>query len=313
MKAIVQHRYGPPPEATSLDEVANPIPGNGDVLVRVQAAGVNALDWHYVEGKPYVARMAMGRGRPKDPIRGVDVAGRVEAVGADVKAIKPGDDVVGWCAGAFAEFASAPEDHFVAKPPAMTYVEAAALPVAGVTALQGLRDKGGLKPGQHVLINGAGGGVGTYAVQLGKALGAEVTAVSKHVELMASLGADHVIDYTREDFTKGHDRYDLVFDNGGSHAVSAVRRSLKPGGTLVHNSGASMPRIAMAVLLSRMGRKVYTFLAQLNQKDLLYLTELVNAGKVRSIVDRTFPLAETAAAIAYVEAGKARGKVIVTV
>ena len=313
MKAIVQRRYGPPEQTLTLAEVTQPMPGRDEVLVRVRAASVNALDWHTVEGKPYVARMSTGRARPKFPIRGVDVAGRVEAVGADVKAIKPGDDVVGWCAGAFAEYAVASQDQFVGKPAALSYEESAALPVAGVTALQGLRDKGGLTAGQHVLINGSGGGVGTFAVQIGKALGAEVTAVSKHVELMNSLGADHVIDYTREDFTKVNNRYDLVFDNGASHPLSAVRRTLKAGGTLVLNSGASMPRIAMAIVLSRMGRRVHIFLAHLNQKDLLYLTGLVDTCQLRPIVDRIFPLEETAAAIAYVEAGKARGKVIVNV
>lgn len=313
MKAIVQHRYGPPDKALSLDEIPTPVAGDRDVLVRVRAAGVNALDWHYVEGKPVVARAAMSRGEPKIRVRGVDVAGTVEAVGKDVQSLRPGDDVFGWCAGAFAELASGPEDHFVAKPSSLSYEEAAAVPVAAVTALQGLRDKGRLQSGQQVLINGAGGGVGTFAVQIAKALGGNVTAVSRNAELMRSLHADVVIDYTRENFTKNAARYDLVFENGGSHPLSAVRRTLKPGGILVYNSGASMRRVAMAQLLSRLGQRVYMFLANLNHADLMVIRRFIEEGKVRPIVDRAFTLAQTPAAISYVETGSARGKVVVTV
>jgi len=313
VKAIVQHRYGAPDQALSLDEIPAPEPGDHDVLIRVRAAAVNALDWHYVEGKPVIARAAMSRGEPKIRVRGVDVAGTVEAVGKAVESLRPGDEVFGWCAGAFAELAATPEDHLLTKPSSLSFEEAAAVPVSAVTALQGLRDKGRLQSGQQVLINGAGGGVGTFAVQIAKALGGSVTAVSRNVDLMRSLHADVVIDYARDDFTKGNARYDLVFENGGSHPISAVRRTLKPGGILVYNSGASMRRVAIAQLLSRLGQKVYMFLANLNHADLMVIRGFIEDGKVRPIVDRAYPLAETPAAIAYVESGSARGKVVVTV
>jgi NADPH:quinone reductase-like Zn-dependent oxidoreductase len=313
MKAAVQDRYMSP-EGLRLSEIEKPVIGDGDVLLRVRAAGVNPLDWHYVRGTPFVARFAMGMPKPKDTIRGVDVAGRVEAVGKDVTHLQPGEDVFGWCAGAFAEYASGPEDHFVGKPETMTYEEAAAVPVAAVTALQGLRNIGKLQSGQRVLINGASGGVGTFAVQIAKALGAEVTGVcsSPNVELVKSIGADHVFDYARDDFTKAADRYDLILDNAGNHPISAVRRTLVPAGTLVFNSGSSMPRIAMAALLSRAGQKVFTYLARLNHDDLAFICSLMESGKVRSVIDRTYPLEEIGAAIAYVEAGHVRGKVVVT-
>ena len=312
MRAAVQERYGPP-EDLRLTEVEKPIMGEGDVLVRVLAAGVNPLDWHLVRGTPFIARMAMGTPRPKVAIRGVDVAGRVEAVGKAVTRVRPGDDVFGWCNGAFAEYASGPEDHFLTKPKTMTHEEAAAVPVAAVTALHGLRKVGNLQAGQRVLINGASGGVGTFAVQIAKALGAEVTGVcsSRNVDLVKSIGADHVIDYTREDFTKAPERYDLILDNAGSQPISALRRALVSGGTLAYNSGASMPRIAMAALLSRMGQKVFTFVAQVNHDDLAFISSLIDSGKVRSVIDRTYPLDEIGAAIAYVEAGHVRGKVVV--
>jgi len=314
VKAIVQDRYGPP-EDLRVKDIHEPVVGDRDVLLRVRAAGVNPLDWHYVRGAPYVARLSMGRPRPKVGIRGVDVAGRAEAIGKDVTHLRPGDDVFGWCDGAFAEYASAPEDHFVAKPANMTYEEAAAVPVAAVTALRGLRDVGKLQSGQRVLINGAAGGVGTFAVQIAKSFGGEVTGVcsSRNVDMVKSIGADHVIDYTREDFTTRGERYDLILDNAGNHSLSAVRRALTAGGTLVYNSGASMRRIAMAWLLSRMGQKVFTFLAVPNHDDLVVIGALIESGKLRSAIDRTYPLQETGAAIAYVEAGHARGKVVVTV
>jgi NADPH:quinone reductase-like Zn-dependent oxidoreductase len=313
MKAAVQERYLPPADLR-LAEIGKPVMGDGDVMLQVRAAGVNPLDWHYVRGTPFVARMAMGMSKPKVTIRGVDVAGRVEAVGKNVTNLRPGDDVFGWCDGAFAEYASGPEDHFLTKPQNMTYEEAAAVPVAAVTALQGLRDVGKLQSGQRVLINGASGGVGTYAVQIALALGAEVTGVcsSRSVDLVKSIGADHVIDYTREDFTKAAERYDVILDNAGSHPIAAVRRTLVPRGMLVYNSGASMPRIAMAGVLSRMGRNVFTFLAKLNHDDLAFISTLIESGKVRSVIDRMYPLDEIGAAIAYVEAGHVRGKVVVT-
>jgi NADPH:quinone reductase-like Zn-dependent oxidoreductase len=313
MKAAVQERYGSP-EGLRLKQIDRPVGGDGDVLLRVRAAGVNPLDWHFVRGTPFAARMAMGMTKPKVAIRGVDVAGRVEAIGKDVTKLRPGEDVFGWCDGAFAEYASGAEDHFVVKPESMTYEEAAAAPVAAVTALQALRNFGKVQSGQRLLINGAAGGVGTFAVQIAKALGAEVTGVcsSRNVDLVRSIGADHVIDYTREDFTKAAERYDVILDNAGSHAISAIRRTLVPGGTLVYNSGASMPRMAMAGLLSRTGQRVFTFLARLNHDDLMFVRSLIESGKVKSVIDRTYPLDEIGAAIAYVEAGHVRGKVVVT-
>ena len=312
MKAVVQDRYGL--DALRLEDIDVPVAAGGAVLVRVQAAGVNPLDWHAARGVPYVARMAMGMPGPKPRVRGVDVAGRVEAVGKDVTHLRPGDDVFGWCAGAFAEYASAPEDHFLPKPAGMTFEEAAAVPVAAVTALQALRNVGKLQSGQRVLINGASGGVGTFAVQIAKSIGAEVTGVcsSRNVELVKAVGADHVIDYTREDFTKSGERYDVILDNAGSHTLSAVRRVLAAEGILVYNSGAPLGRIVLAMLLSRVGQKVFTFLARLNHDDLDVVRALIESGKVKSIIDRTFPLREAAAAIAYVEAGHVRGKVVVT-
>jgi len=314
MRAIIQERYGPP-EDLRLRDVDIPAMGDGDVRVEVHAAGVNPLDWHLVRGTPIIARPALGLPGPKVTRRGVDVSGRVEAVGKDVKDLRPGDDVFGWCDGAYAEHAVGPADHFVTKAATMTYEEAAAVPVAAVTALQGIRDVGKLRAGQRVLINGAAGGVGTFAVQIARSLGAEVTGVcsTRNVELVRSLGADRVIDYTREDFTKDRARYDLVLDNAGNRPISALRRTLATGGTLVYNSGASMPRVAMAQLLSRLGQRVFMFLASITHDDLLVLRGLIEAGKVRSVIDRTYPLEEVGAAIAYVEAGHARGKVVVTV
>jgi len=316
VKAILQDVYGPP-EQLRLHEVERPTLGDGDVLLRVRAAGVNPLDWHFVLGAPFVIRLSMGMPRPKkDRARGVDVAGQVEAVGKDVKDLHAGDDVFGWCAGAFAEYATAPADHFVRKPPKMTFEEAAAVPVAAVTALQGLRDHGKLRSGQSVLFNGASGGVGTYGVQIARALGAaNVTGVCStgNVEMVRSLGADQVIDYTRDDFTSRSDRYDVIFDNAGSQPIGALRKTLKPGGILVYNSGASMPRVMQALILSRMGRNVASFLTSIRHDDLGLIASRVDAGKVRSVTYRVFPLAETGAAIAYVYAGHARGKVVVMV
>jgi NADPH:quinone reductase-like Zn-dependent oxidoreductase len=314
MKAIAQDRYGPP-EVLRLDEVDKPVIGVGDVLVRVRAAGVNPLDWHYMRGAPFVGRIGMGLARPSPRIRGVDVAGTIDAVGKEVKDLRPGDQVFGWCAGAFAQYAAAGEDHFVTIPSGTSHEEAAALPVAAVTALQALRDFGKLRSGQRVLINGAAGGVGTYAVQIAKSMGAEVTGVCSagNVELVMSLGADHAIDYSTEDFTKRPERYDVILDNAASHPLSATRSVLVAGGILVLNSGASMGGIAMAQLLSRTGRNVFTFLARLNHDDLTLVRDLVADGKVRSVIDRTYPLEEAGAAIGYVEQGHARGKVVVTV
>jgi NADPH:quinone reductase-like Zn-dependent oxidoreductase len=314
MKAVVQARYGRPAAVLQLEEIATPVPQAGEVLVRMRAAGVNPLDWHLVAGTPYMARLAMGRGRPKgSPVRGAEVAGVVEALGAGVRGLKAGDEVFGFCDGAFADFVAAPEDRLVVKPPEVGFEEAATVPIAAITALQGLRDHGKLRSGQRLLVVGASGGVGIFAVQIGKAFGAHVTGVcsGRNVEMVQSLGADGVIDYTREDFTTGGDRYDVVLDNIGSKPISAVRRVLAPQGTLVYNSGASMRRIVLAQMLSRFGQKVFMFLARPNQADLAVLRELMVAGRLRSVIDRTYPLAETTAAVEYVEQGHARGKVAV--
>lgn len=314
MRAIVQERYCPP-EELQLREVDMPTIGDGDVCLKVHAAGVNPLDWHLVRGTPLVARAALGFPRPKTTRRGVDVSGRVEAVGKDVKDLRPGDDVFGWCGGAFAEYAAAPADHFVVKPATMTFEEAAAVPVAAVTALQALRDVGKLRSGQRVLINGAAGGVGTFAVQIARSFGAEVTGVcsTRNVELVRSLGAGRVIDYMREDFTKNGGGYDVVLDNAGSKPISTLQKTLGPNGTVVYNSGASMPRVAMAQLRSRLGQRVHMFLASITHDDLAFLRDLIEAGKLRSVIDRTYPLAQAGDAMAYVEQGHARGKVVVTV
>lgn len=314
MKAILQDRYGPISEVLRLAEIDKPAVGDGDVLVRVRAAGVNALDWHYVLGEPRVARLSMGRPAPKER-RGVDVAGQVESVGKNVKNLRVGDEVFGWCAGAFAEYAAAPQDHFVLRPQLMTHEEAAAVPVAAVTALQGLRDFGKLQAGQRVLINGASGGVGTYGVQIAKAMGADVTGVCSghNVEMVSSLGADRVMDYAKQDFTKEEQRYDVILDNAGNHSIGALSGVLVPGGILVYNSGASLQNLAMAQLRMRLGQKVRMYLARVTHPDLMALAGLIESGRLRSVIDRTYPLAETAAAIAYVAEGHARGKVVVTV
>ena len=312
MKAIVQDAYGPP-EVLRLEEVEKPVVNDGAVLLRVHTAGVNPLDWHYMRGVPYLARMAMGRNKPTVRVRGVDVAGRVDAVGKGVKRFRPGDDVFGLCDGAFAEYATALEDHLIGKPAGMTCEQAAAVPVAALTALQGLR-AGSVRSGR-LLINVASGGIGTFAVQIAKSYGAEVTGVcsSRNVDLVKSIGADHVIDYTREDFTKAGARYDMILDNVGNHSLSAVRGALAAHGTLVYNSGASMRRIALAQLLWRVGQNVRMFSTQRNHDDLDAISRLIESGQLRSVMDRTYPLAQTAAAIAYVEAGHARGKVVITI
>lgn len=315
MKAIVQEKYGPAAKVLHLDEIPQPAVGDGDVLIRVRAAGVNPLDWHFVTGKPLVGRAGMGLPAPKLKVRGVDVAGRVEAMGKDVKTLAAGDEVFGWCDGSFAEFAAAPEGNFVKTPSGVTPEQAAAVPVAAITALQALRNFGGLKAGQRVLINGASGGVGSYGVQIAKSMGANVTGVcsTRNLDLVRSLGAERVVDYTHEDFTVSGDRYDLIFDNAGSQPIARLRRTLAPDGVLVYNSGAVIRRFMAAILLSRLSRNVRTFLANMNHDDLLELRGLMESGNLRTVIDCVYPLDQAAAAIAYVEAGHARGKVVITV
>ncbi len=323
MKAIVYRRYGSP-DVLALEEVDKPVVRDGDVLVRVHAAAVNPLDWHLLRGLPYVVRPTAGWLKPKRNIPGVDVAGVVEAVGKDVTQVQVGDEVYGEKSRACAEYVCGPEKLFVRKPANLTLEQAAAVPVGAVTALQALRDKGQVQPGQKVLINGASGGVGTFAVQLAKAFGSDVTGVcsTPNVELVRSLGADHVIDYTREDFTRGRSRYDLIIDNVGNHSLLALRRVLAPTGNLVlvgidpsqGNWIVPIARILGAQLLSRFGgRKLVTLLTDMKREDLLLLNELIEAGKVTPVIDRRYPLSEVPDAIRYLETMRARGKVVITV
>jgi len=320
MKAIVQDTYGSP-DVHELRKNNRPLVGNGEVLVRVRSASVNPLDWHAMRGKPFVVRLAgYGLRKPKNPVLGVDVAGLVEAIGPNVTKLRPGDEVFGWCQGALAGYARAPEDHFVAKPANLTFEQAAAVPVAATTALQGLRDIGLLQSGQTVLVIGASGGVGTFAVQIAKALGAEVTGVcsTRNAEMVRSLGADHVIDYSREDFIGGGQRYDLIFQLAGTRSPSHCRSVLTPKGTLVLCSGdgraSGIDRILGAMVSSPfVSQRLVTWVATLNPADLLTLVGLIEAGKVTPVIDRTYPLAETAAAIRYLEEGHSRGKVVITV
>jgi NADPH:quinone reductase-like Zn-dependent oxidoreductase len=320
MKAIVQEEYGGP-DKLELQDVPKPELDDDGVLVRVRAASLNALDWRVMRGHPYFVRMSEGWRGPS-PIRGVDLAGVVVAVGKNVTQFEPGDEVYGERGGTLAEYLVGTEDRFAHKPENLTFEEAAAVPCAALTALQGLRDKAQLKPGQKVLINGAGGGVGTFAVQIAKWLGAEVTAVCgpDKVDTVRSLGADRVIDYTREDFTKTGERYDVVFDIGGNRSLRRCRRILTPKGMLVF---VGMPtfrfvkpmfRVVRGTLRARFSeQKALMYITQHNQDDLIVMKELLEAGTVKPVIDRAFPLSEAAEAIRYVEQNRAKGKVVVTI
>ena len=319
MKAIVQTRYGPP-DVLQLMEVATPTPKDNEVLVRVHAASVNPADFHLMRGKPLLARPMMGGLRkPKYTQPGIDVAGRVEALGRSVTQFNIGDEVFGGCHGAFSEYACAMEDKLALKPANISFENAAAVPVAALTALQGLRDKGRIQQGQKVLIDGASGGVGTFAVQIAKSFGAEVTAVcsTRNVETAQSIGADHVIDYTREDFTRSGQRYDLIFAANGYHSIFDYRRALRQGGVYVHAGGGGIlifQVMLLGPLLSPIGsKKVRFFIAKISKKDLAFLKDLLEAGKVVPIIDRRYPLNEVAAALRYLEEGHAQGKVVITV
>lgn len=319
MQAIVQDTYGAAEVLESRD-IDRPDLGDGDVLVRVRAASIHVGDVIVMSGSPFLMRMATGLRKPKNRVPGTDIAGTVEAVGRDVKGLRPGDDVFGWCTCAFAEYAVASEDHFVLKSANLSFDQAAAIGVSASTALQLLRDDGHLQPGQKVLINGASGGVGTFAVQIAKAFGAEVTGVcsTKNLELVRSIGADHVIDYTKEDFRKGGPRYDLILDNVGDHSMSATRRALAPNGKLLSNggghAGGALGRvIRLAIVSMFVRRQGKPSLKVQNRGDLQALKELVEAGKVVPVIDATYPLRETPRAIGHVAAGHAQGTVVLAV
>lgn len=319
MQAIIQDRYGSA-GVLAAREIDRPHITAHEVLVHVHAASIHVGDWILMTGVPYVMRLATGLRRPKNRVPGTDIAGTVEAVGAGVTTLRVGDEVFGWCSGAFAEFASAPEDQLVAKPSNLTFEQAAAVGVSASTALQLLRDDGHVRPGQKVLIIGASGGVGTFAVQIGKALGAEVTGVAstRNVELVRSIGADHVIDYTSEDFRSGAERYDLILDNVGDRSMADTRRALTVSGTLISNGGAHAG--------GKLGRTLRTALASLvvrqqarpsvkvqNRADLIALRELVELGKVTPVIGGTYPLGQTDEAIAHVAGGHARGTLVIAV
>ena len=323
MKAIVQDTYGAP-EVLELRDIDTPAVGDDEVLVRVRAAAVNPADWAIMGGLPYIARPVYGGVRkPKNRVRGTDVAGEVEAVGTSVTRFRPGDAVFGWCTGAFAEYASVSDDALEPMPANLTFEQAAAAPLAGFVALQALRDKGKVRAGQKILVNGASGGIGTFAVQLAKSFGADVTGVcsTRNVDLVRSIGADHVIDYTREDFTQTGQRYDFILDNVGNHSLSDLRRALTAAGTLVPNSGgfdnrwlASLGRVVSALVVSPfVSQTLRPFVMSPKHADLVVLKDLMEAGKVTPVIDRTYPLSEVSQALGYVGGGHARGKVVITV
>ena len=317
MKAIVYSNYGSP-DVLQCKEVEKPTAGDDEVLIRVRAASVNPVD-RLFRGTPYLVRLLTGLRKPKDTRLGRDVAGQVEAVGRNVTQFKPDDEVFGACRGAFAEYACASERALVVKPDNVTFEQAASVPVAALTALQGLRDKGRIQPGQKVLINGAAGGVGTFAVQIAKSFGADVTGVcsTRNVEMVRSIGADRVIDYTQEDFTKGAQRYDLIFDCVSNHSLSACRRVLNPKGICVIVGGPGvwmiLTRALKALVLSRfVSQNFRMFIARLTKEDLTVMRELMEAGKVTPVIDKRYKLSEVPKAIRYLEEGHARGKLVIT-
>jgi len=315
MKAMVYTRFGPP-EVLHLKEVEKPIPKDNEILIKVHAASANAYDWRHLRADPFLIRL-MGAGllKPKHKILGADIAGQVEEVGGNVKQFQPGDEVFGEGSyGGFAEYVCVDENRLVLKPANLTFEEAAAVPMAGLTALQGLRDKGQIRARQKVLINGASGGVGTFAVQIAKSFEAEVTGVcsTTKMDLVRSIGADHVLDYTQEDVTKNGQHYDLIFDVAAYRSISEYKRILSSSGIYVL-AGGSTARMFQIMFRSMTGAKKMGFMvAHINQKDLLFILGLMNAGKVRSIIDKRYPLNETAEALRYLEEGHARGKVVIT-
>ncbi|WP_328875647.1 NAD(P)-dependent alcohol dehydrogenase [Streptomyces sp. NBC_00287] len=324
MKAVTQDRYGSA-DVLEFSDIERPVPGPGEVLVRVHAASVNAYDWHFMHGDPKLARGMMGWRGPKARVRGRDFAGRVEAVGSGVTDLQPGDEVFGEADGAFAEYVCAPDDSVGPKPSNLTFEQAAAIPLAGNTALIGVRDVAAVQPGQTLLINGASGGVGTFAVQLGKEYGAEVTAVcsARNADMVRSLGADHVIDYAREDFTRAGRRYDVVLDLVGNHSLTAFRRAVTPSGALVLSGGGvyeggsltgPMGLFFKRRLMAPFTRqRLLELPAHQSKKNLATLKELAESGRIAPVVERTYPLSEAAEAIRYLEVEHARAKVVITV
>lgn len=323
MKAAIYHRYGPPDVVHILD-VEEPTPKEHEVLIKVRAASINPLDWHFMRGAPHLVRLMTGLGKPKITRLGVDVAGQVLSVGRDVTEFRPGDEVFGTCRGALAEYACASEAALVLKPENVTSDQAASVPLAAFTALQGLRDQGQIQAGQKVLINGAAGGVGIFAVQIAKWFGADVTGVcsTRNLEMVRNIGADRVVDYTRQDFTTSGQRYDLIFDLVGNHSVSAFRRVLKPKGTYVGSGGGGPEVHSLEILVGLIktlflsmfvSEKLVSLLAKANKKDLTTICELIQGGTVTPVIDRRFPLREVPEAILYLEQGHARGKVVITV
>jgi len=319
MKAILLTQYGSP-DVLQFKEVEKPVPNDGEILVKIHAASTNPLDWHLMRASPFFVRLGGGLRKPKDPRLGADFAGRVEAVGNNVTQFQQGDEVFGVYTGSFAEYASVPENRVVLKPTTSSFEEAAAIPVAAITALQGLRDTGHIHSGQKVLVNGASGGVGTFAVQIARSYGTEVTGVcsTRNVDLVRSIGADHVIDYTQEDFTRNGRRYDLIYDAVGNRSVSDYKRALNPEGMCVIAGFQNLPRLfehmVLGPLRSKTGDKKVGLMgiAKPNQKDLVYVKELVEARKVVPVIDRCYALREVPEALRYLEAGHARGKVVIT-
>lgn len=325
MKAIIYRNFGPP-DVLRYEDIEKPAPGDDEVLIKVRAASVNPADWHFMRGTPYLMRLAAGLRRPKSERLGADVAGEVEAIGKNATRFKPGDQVFGVCRGAFAEYACGPESKLAIKPANIGFEQAASVPVAAVTAIQGLRDRGQTQPGQKLLINGAAGGVGTFAVQIGKWLGAEVTGVcsTRNLDMVRSLGADHVIDYTRENFADAAQHYDVILDSVVNHSLSDFRRALRPKGryVLVGGGGPSdggllgpgLFRAIVAPVLSWfVSQNMCFFVADINTKELTALGDLIAAGKITPVIDRQHKLNEVPEAIRYLEQGHARGKVVISV
>ena len=323
MKAIVYKEYGPP-DVLNLEALQKPTPKADEVLLKVHAASANAADWHLMRADPFLVRvMGFGLLRPRNGLLGADIAGRVEAVGRNMTQFQPGDEVFGDLfgrgLGSFAEYVCAPADALASKPANVSFEEAAAVPLAAVTALQGLRYKGQVQPGQKVLINGASGGVGTFAVQIAKSFGAEVTGVcsTAKLDMVRSIGADHVIDYTKEDFTRNGQQYDLILAANGYHPISDYKRALGPNGTYVMTGGSGaqmLQAMTLGPIMSITGSKTMGYLSMKhNKRDLVLMKDLLEGGEITPVIDRTYPLSEVPEAIRYLEEGHARGKVVVTV